>query len=152
MQAKPEGYHSITPYLICDGAAKAIDYYKEAFGATELMRMAGPDGRVGHAELKIGDSPIMLADEVPQMGYRSPQALGGTPVSLLLYVDDVDAVVERAVSMGAKLQKPVEDQFYGDRMGTVQDPFGHVWSIATHTEDVSPEEMQRRAAKLHGAG
>jgi PhnB protein len=150
MKAQPDGYHAITPYLICSDATKAIDYYKDAFGATELMRMPAPGGKIGHAELKIGDSPIMLADEAPQMGYRSPQSIGATPVSLLLYIEDVDAVVKRAVDQGAKLQRPVEDQFYGDRMGTIQDPFGHIWSIATHKEDVSVEEMQRRAAAMHG--
>lgn len=152
MKAQPDGYHTITPYLICSDAAKAIDYYKEALGATELMRMGAPGGKIGHAELKVGDSPIMLADEAPQMGYRSPHNIGGTPVSLLLYVEDVDAVVQRAVEKGAKLQRPVEDQFYGDRMGTIQDPFGHIWSIATHKEDVSMEEMQRRAAAMHSGG
>jgi PhnB protein len=151
MKAQPDGYHAITPYLICHDATKAIEFYKAAFGATELMRMPAPGGKIGHAELKIGDSPIMLADEAPQMGYRSPKSIGSTPVSLLLYVENVDGVVERAVSLGAQLQKPVEDQFYGDRMGTVVDPFGHVWSVATHKEDVSMEEMSRRAAKLHGS-
>ncbi len=137
----PEGYHSITPYLIIKGASAAIDFYKKAFGATELFRMPDPSGKgIAHAEIKIGDSPIMLADEQPQM-YRSPQALGGTPVSLMLYVDDVDAVFPRAVAAGAQVVKPVEDQFYGDRSGTLHDPFGHLWTIATHKKDVSPEEM-----------
>ncbi|HZE26408.1 MAG TPA: VOC family protein [Terriglobales bacterium] len=138
----PEGYHSVTPYLIIKGAAAAIDFYKKAFGATELFRMPDASGKgIGHAEIKIGDSPIMLADEHPDMGYRSPQALGGTPVSILLYVDDVDAVIPRAVAAGAKLMQPIKDQFYGDRSGTIHDPFGHVWTIATHKKDVSPEEM-----------
>jgi PhnB protein len=148
----PEGYHTATPYLICKGAARAIDFYKQAFGATELMRFPGPGGSIGHAEIKIGDSAIMLADEVPQMGYRSPATLGGSPVSIMLYVQDVDKVVDRAVKAGAKLERPVADQFYGDRNGTIQDPFGHVWTIGTHKEDVSPEEMQRRAAGMATAG
>ncbi len=142
----PEGYHTATPYLIIKGAARAIEFYKKAFGATELMRMAQPDGRIGHAEIRIGNSPIMLADEVPEMGHRSPQSLGGSPVSILLYVEDVDALFNQAVSAGAKVERPVQDQFYGDRTGGVTDPFGHVWYIATHKEDVSPEEMRKRAA------
>jgi PhnB protein len=141
----PEGYHSVTPYLIIKGAAAAIDYYRKVFGATERMRMDGPGGTIGHAELVIGDSTIMLADEHPTMGYRSPKTLGGNPVSLVLYVENVDTVFKRAVDAGAKAQRPVENQFYGDRMGTLEDPFGHVWSVATHVEDVPPEEMGRRA-------
>jgi PhnB protein len=138
----PEGYHAITPYLIIDGAAQAIDFYKKAFGATELFRMPDPTGkRIGHAELKIGDSQIMLADENSNMGFRNPKAYGGTPVSLLLYVNDVDATIPRAVAAGAKVLKPIQDQFYGDRSGTIHDPFGHVWTVATHIKDVSPEEM-----------
>ncbi len=144
----PDGYHTATPYLIVKEAARAIDFYKQVFGATELMRFPGPGGTIGHAEIKIGDSPIMLADEVPQMGYRSPEALGGSPVSLMLYVQDVDKVVDRAVKAGAKLERAVADQFYGDRNGTIHDPFGHVWTIATHKEDVSPEEMKRRTAAM----
>jgi len=144
----PQGYHTATPYLIVKGAARAIDFYKQAFGATELMRFPGPGGSIGHAEIRIGDSPIMLADEAPQMGYRSPTSIGGTPVSLMLYVEDVDKVVDRAVKAGGKLERAVADQFYGDRNGTIHDPFGHVWTIATHKEDVSPEEMQRRAAAM----
>jgi PhnB protein len=144
---KPDGYHTATPYLILDGAAKALDFYKKAFSATELMRMADPKtGKVGHAEIKIGDSPIMLADEHPEMGYRSPKALGGTPVSIMLYVDDVDAIAKQAQAAGAKVLRPVQDQFYGDRSGTFEDPFGHVWTIATHKEDIPPDEMKRRAA------
>ena len=144
----PEGYHSITPYLIINEAAKAIDWYKNAFGAQQVLRMEDPStGRIGHAELKIGDSYIMLADEHPDMGYRSPKTLGGAGISLLLYVKDVDNVVKRAVDAGAKLERPVQYQFYGDRMGTIHDPFGHVWSIATHIEDVSPEEMLERSKK-----
>ena len=142
----PEGYHTATPYLIIKGAASAIEFYKKAFGATELMRMADPSGRIGHAEIRIGNSPIMLSDEAPEMGYRSPQSLGGSPVGILLYVEDVDAVFSQAVAAGAKVERPVADQFYGDRSGGVTDPFGHVWYIATHKEDVSPEEMHKRAA------
>ena len=147
----PAGYHSVTPYLICEGAADAIEYYKKAFGATELFRM-DHQGKVGHAELKIGDSPIMLADEYPQMGYRSPKALGGTPVSIMIYVEDVDTVYKRAIDAGATELKALQDQFYGDRSGTLTDPFGHVWTVATHKEDVSMEEMNRRMAAAHGAG
>ena len=142
----PEGYHTATPYLIVKDAAHAIEFYKKAFGATELMRMPGPGGKIGHAEIKIGDSPIMLADEVPGMGFRSPESLGGSPISILLYVEDVDVVFSEALAAGAKVQRPVADQFYGDRTGGVTDPFGHVWYIATHKEDVSPEEMKKRAA------
>jgi PhnB protein len=142
----PEGYHTVTPYLIVRNAARAIEFYKKAFGATELMRMAEPSGRIGHAEIRIGDSPIMLADEVPEMGFRSPESFGGSPVSILLYVEEVDAVFNQAVAAGAKVQRPVADQFYGDRTGGVTDPFGHTWYIATHKEDVSPEEMRKRAA------
>jgi PhnB protein len=141
----PEGYHTATPYLIIKGAARALDFYKKAFGAVELMRMDGPNGKIGHAEIKIGDSPIMLADEFPDMGFRSPQSLGGTPVSLCLYVEDVDTRFTQAVAAGATVMRPVKDQFYGDRSGTLTDPFGHVWTIATHKEDVTPEEMSRRA-------
>lgn len=143
----PEGYHSITPYLVIKGAAAAIDYYKKVFGATERMRMDAPGGKIGHAELEIGDSVVMLADEYPEMNHRSPKSLGGTPVSVLLYIDNVDAVFKRAVDAGARQVRPVENQFYGDRMGTLEDPFGHLWSVATHVEDVAPEEMQRRAAE-----
>lgn len=143
----PKGYNSVTPYLVIKGAAAAIEYYKKVFGATEEMRMPAPGGRIGHAELKIGDSHIMLADESPEMGHQSPLQLGTSPVSMLLYVKDVDSTVERAVADGAKVLKPVEDQFYGDRMGFIQDPFGHRWGVATHKEDVSPEEMEERAKK-----
>ena len=145
----PKGYHTATPYLIIKGAAAAIEFYKKAFGATELLRMAQPDGRVGHAEVKIGDSPIMLADEFPEMGYLGPKSRGGSSVSILLYVDDVDAVVRDAVAAGAKVLKPVQDQFYGDRSGFIEDPFGHHWGIATHKEDVPPEELKKRAEALH---
>ncbi len=142
----PDGYYTATPYLIIKDAARAIGFYKQAFGATELMRFADPSGKVGHAEIKIGNSPIMLADEHPEMGYRGPQSLGGTPVSILLYVADVDALFSRAIAAGAKELRPVKDQFYGDRSGTLVDPFGHVWTIATHKEDVTLEEMNKRAA------
>ena len=142
----PEGYHTATPYLIIKDAAKAIEFYKRAFGAKEMMRMSQPDGRIGHAEIKIGDSPIMLADEFPEMGARSPQSLGGSPVSILLYVEDVDAFAKQAVTAGTKVIRPVKDQFYGDRSGSFEDPFGHQWHIATHVEDVAPEEMHKRAA------
>ena len=141
----PQGYHSVTPYLICKDAAKALEYYKKAFGAEELSRHEMPDGKVGHAEIKIGDSPVMLADEFPEMNALSPQTIGGSPVSLMVYVDDVDDVFKRAIAAGGKETRPVENQFYGDRLGMMKDPFGHVWSIATHVEDVAPEEMKRRA-------
>ena len=144
----PEGYPTLTPYLIIRNAAAAIEFYQVAFGAAERMRMDAPGGAIGHAELLIGGSLLMLADEMPEMGYSGPEAVGGTPVSLMLYVGDVDAVVERAVAAGATLSRPVADQFYGDRSGTIIDPFGHVWTIATHVEDVPPDEMRRRAAAL----
>ena len=140
----PEGYHTVTPYLIVDGGAAAIDYYKKAFGAEELVRMPGPGGKVMHAEIQIGDSRIMLADEFPQMDARGPRSSGGTPVSILLYVADCDAVFNRAVGAGATVKRPIKDQFYGDRSGTLEDPFGHCWSIATHKEDLTPEEIERR--------
>ncbi len=145
----PEGYHSVTPYLIIDGAAKAIEFYKKAFGASELFRFPAPGGRIGHAEIRIGDSPIMLADQHPEIGYKGPQALGGSPVSIMLYVDDVDTVFNRAVASGARVRDAVQDKFYGDRSGTLIDPFGHTWHIATHKEDVSMEEMERRAKAQH---
>jgi PhnB protein len=141
----PEGYHTATPYLIVNDAAGAIDFYQRAFGATEVMRF-DHGGKIGHAEIRIGDSPIMLADEHPEMGARSPQTLGGSPITILLYVEDVDAVFTQAVAAGAKVQRPVEDKFYGDRAGSVEDPFGHVWHIATHKEDLTLEEMYKRAA------
>jgi PhnB protein len=146
----PKDYNSVTPYLIVRGAAQAIDYYKKVFGATEIMRMPGPDGKIGHAELKIGTSRVMLADENPNMGagYTSAATIGASPVSLYLYLPDVDDVVKRATAEGAKLLKPVQDQFYGDRSGFIQDPFGHLWGIATHIEDVSPKDMQERMKKV----
>jgi PhnB protein len=142
----PEGYHTVTPYLIFDRAADAIAFYKKAFGATEIMRMDAPGGRIGHAEIKLGDSAIMLADEHPEEGALSPRKLGGSPVMLHVYVADVDAMVERAVAAGAKLIRPIADQFYGDRTGSLEDPFGYRWSIATHKEDLSTDEIRRRAA------
>jgi len=148
----PEGYHSVTPHLIIKGAAEAIEFYKKAFGATELFRFPAPDGKVGHAEIKIGDSPVMLADEYPDMGYKGPQSFGGSPVSLMIYVDDVDVVFNRAVDAGATVREAVTDKFYGDRTGTVTDPFGHVWHVSTRKEDLSMEEMERRAKAAHGGG
>ena len=148
IKAVPDGYHSVTPYLIVKGGAEAIEFYKRAFGATELMRMDGPDGHVGHAELKIGDSIIMLADEQPGMGYRSPQTLGGAGVSLMVYVERVDETFKSGLAAGAKELQPIRNQFYGDRSGTLQDPFGHVWTVSTHVEDVSPEEMRRRSEEF----
>ena len=146
----PEGYHSVTPYLIIKGAAEAIEFYKKAFGAMELFRMGQPDGRIGHAEIKIGDSAIMLADEFPELGHKSPKSLGGSPVSLMIYVEDVDAVFAQAIASGAAEERPVEDKFYGDRGGSLVDPFGHIWHIATHIEDLSPEQMQERATAASG--
>jgi PhnB protein len=143
----PDGYHSVTPYLVVDDAAKAIDFYRRAFGAQEIMRMGGPQGKIGHAELKIGDSVIMLADEMPQASCRSPKSLGGSAVGIFLYVTDVDTVFNQAVGAGAKAVMPLADQFWGDRYGKVTDPFGHEWSLATHKEDVAPAEMQKRAAE-----
>jgi PhnB protein len=145
----PDGHHAVTPYLSIKGAANAIEFYKKAFGAREVMRMAQPDGRLGHAELQIGDSRIMLADEFPDMNFRSPHSIGGTPVHLHLYVEDVDAVVTQAVAAGAKVLRPVQDQFYGDRSGSLADPHGHVWHVATHKEDLSMEEIEKRAAAQH---
>ncbi len=146
----PEGYPQVTPYLAVDDANRAIEWYSTVFGARERMRMGAPDGKVGHAELELGDSLLMLADESPEMGMRSPKAVGGTPVTISLYVDDVDGVFERAVQGGATPLRQVEDQFYGDRVGSFEDPFGHRWSVATHVEDVPPDEMERRAAEAMG--
>lgn len=148
----PKGYPRVSPYLCVDGAAAAIDWYCDVLGATERMRMPSPDGRIGHAELAFGDSIVMLADEWPEEGVRSPKSIGGTPVSLGVYVDDVDAVFERAVAAGATAQRPPADQFYGDRSGWFEDPFGHRWSVSTHIEDVPPHEMERRAAEAMGGG
>lgn len=144
VSAIPAGYHSVTPYLFISGADAAIAFYIEAFGAEEVMRLPSPDGLVMHAEIRVGDSHIMLADAMEDAGVHSPDTLGGVASSLMLYVDDVDAVYQRAVDAGATEMRPIEDQFWGDRMGTVIDPFGHQWSIATHVEDVDDEEMQRR--------
>jgi PhnB protein len=141
----PDGYHTVTPYLIVKGADRALEFYKQAFGAKQRMRMDGPNGTVGHAEIEIDGSAVMLADEFPEMGYRSPASIGGAGVSLVLYVADVDSRFNQAVTAGAKPLRPVQDQFYGDRSGTVEDPFGHVWTISTHKEDLTPEEIHRRA-------
>jgi PhnB protein len=141
----PDGYHTVTPYLAVDDAAEAIDYYTKAFGAKERGRMEAPGGKIGHAELEIGDSLVMLSDPFPQASTRTPKELGGTSARVFLYVEDVDAVVKQAVDAGATITMEVEDQFWGDRFGTVLDPFGHLWSIATHVEDVPPEEMAERA-------
>lgn len=141
----PDGYHGAIPYLICKGASDAIDFYKKAFGAEELYRLAMPGGNIGHAEVRIGEAVIMLADECPQMGASSPKTIGGSPVSVLIYVPNVDAFAKRAEAAGAKLLRPVADQFYGDRSVHLEDPFGHKWGFATHIEDVTPEEIGRRA-------
>jgi PhnB protein len=144
----PEGYPRVSPYLSVDGAAAAIDFYVEVLGATRRGdAMVGPDGKIGHAEIQIGDSVVMLADEYADLGFLSPPSVGGTPVTILVYVDDVDAVFERAIEAGATAVKPVEDQFYGDRSGLFEDPFGHRWNVASHVEDVAPDEMARRAAE-----
>ena len=147
----PEAYHTVTPYLIIEGAAAAIEFYKQAFGAEELFRFPTPDGKVGHAEIKIGNSPIMLADAYPDMGYNGPKSLGGSPVSLMIYVENVDTVFNQAVQAGATVKEAVSDKFYGDRIGSLVDPFGHVWHVSTHKEDVSLEEMEKRA-KAASAG
>lgn len=141
----PDGYRSVTPYLVVDGAAAAIDFYQKVFDAQEHLRVPGPNNRIGHAELLIGDCMVMLADEHPELNIRGPKQIGGTPVSIMLYVADVDQVAAKAVAAGGKLKRPVADQFYGDRMGTLEDPFGHTWHIATHVEDVPPAELERRA-------
>jgi PhnB protein len=146
----PEEYPRVTPYLIVDGAGAAIEFYSAVLSARERMRMAGPDGKIGHAELGIGDSVIMLADEHPEMDIRGPRTVGGTPVTLHVYVEDSDSVFERAIQAGAKSLRPVEDKFYGDRSGQFEDPFGHRWDVATHVEDVPPEEMSKRAAAMAG--
>lgn len=146
----PEQYPRISPYLCVDGAAAAIDFYCRVFGAEERSRMAAPDGKIGHAELGLGDSLVMLSDEYPEMGARSPNAFGGSPVTLSVYVEDVDAVVAKAVELGAKVVRAVENQFYGDRAGQIEDPFGHRWHVTSHIEDVSPEEMARRVKELFG--
>jgi PhnB protein len=146
----PDGYNSITPYIIVDNAAAAIDFYKKGFGATEMFRMPSPGNKIGHAEIRIGNSVVMLADEHPEMGARSPRSIGGSPVSVVVYVEDVDTVAKRLETAGAKVLRPVTNQFYGDRAGTFEDPFGHQWHVHTHVEDVSPEELERRAAAMQG--
>ena len=148
----PEGYPRVTPYLIVDGGAAAIDFYKSVLGATERMRMGRPDGKVGHAELELGNSVIMLADEHPEMGAHGPKSVGGTPVSLHVYVEDADGVFERAIEAGSEAMRPVEDKFYGDRSGSFEDPFGHHWHVATHVEDVPEDEMSKRAADAAATG
>jgi PhnB protein len=150
VKAIPDDFPGATPYLSINGAASAIEFYKQAFGATEIMRLAMPDGRIGHADLRIGAATIMLADEFPEMGFRGPQSLGGTPVAIHLYVEDVDALVKQAVAAGAKLESPAKDEFYGDRAARLNDPYGHRWMFARRQEDLSPEEMRRRAAVLFG--
>jgi PhnB protein len=152
VQAIPTGYAGVTPYLIIRDAARALEFYKKAFSATEVMRFPAPGGKIGHAEIKIGDGIVMLADESPEMGHKSPQMLGGTPITLMFYVSDVDAQFAKAVAAGGTVKQALKDQFYGDRSGTITDPFGHMWTIATHTEDVSPEEMQRRMAAMPSSG
>lgn len=146
----PAGYHSVTPYLIIDGAARALPWYVQVFGAREVMRLSAPQGKIGHAEIEIGDSHVMIADELAELQARGPASFGGSPVSLHVYVPDVDAIVARAVAAGAEVKSPVQDKFYGDRMGTLLDPFGHTWHISTHIEDVAPDEIERRLAALHG--
>jgi PhnB protein len=148
----PDGYPRVMPYLIVDGAVAAIEFYKAVFGATERMRMPGPDGRIGHAELELGDSVIMLADEHPEMGIQGPKTIGGTPVTVHVYVEDSDAAFERAVSAGAKPLRPMENRFYGDRSGQFEDPFGHKWDVSTHVEDVPPAEMEARARAAMAGG
>jgi PhnB protein len=146
----PDGYQAVAPYLIIRGAARALEFYRDALGATERLRLDMPGGKIGHAEIEIGGSVIMLADEFPEMDCRSPETIGGSPVTLHLYVTDADAVVARAVAQGAKVTRPVKNQFYGDRSGMIIDPFGHTWNVATHIEDLTPEEIRRRAAQAHG--
>ncbi|MCO6354142.1 VOC family protein [Pseudoalteromonas shioyasakiensis] len=148
VSAIPKGFHAVTPYLIIDGATKAIEFYKQAFHAELVMQMPMPDGGVAHGEIKIADSHIMLSDNCPDVQFKSPQQLGGTPVSIMLYVEDVDAVFAKALSLGAKELRPVHDQFYGDRSGTLEDPFGHIWTIGTHKEDLSEQELMQRMGEL----
>jgi PhnB protein len=151
-KAIPDDYPRVTPYLYIDGASTAIDFYCSVLGASERMRLAGPDDKIGHAELEIGDSVIMLADANPDIDVRSPKSIGGTPIALHVYVDDVESVFEKAMEAGARQLRPVENQFYGDRSGQFEDPFGHRWNVATHVEDVSPDEMAKRAAAVTAAG
>lgn len=147
---KPEGFHSVTPYLYIRGAAKALEFYKTAFDAVEKFRMAQPDGKIGHAEIMIGDSCIMLADEFPDMDVRSPESIGGSPVSIVLYVKDCDDMINKAVAGGAVITRPIEDKFYGDRAGAIRDPFGHTWHIMTHIKDMTEEEMMKAAEEMGG--
>jgi PhnB protein len=149
-EAIPTGHHTVTPYLTIKNAAAALEFYKNAFGATEIYRLTLPDGRVGHAEIRLGDSLIMLADEFPEYGGKAPDTLGGSPVNIHLYVEDVDVFIKRALAGGAKERKPVMDQFYGDRSGQLEDPFGHQWWVATHKEDVTPDELQKRVQAMFG--
>jgi PhnB protein len=144
----PDGYDVAIPYLFVSDGASAMEFYKQAFGATELLRLNGPGGKIGHAEMKIGNCMVWLADEVPEMGFSSPLTLGGAGVNIFLYVEDVDALFKQALAAGAAVVRPVEDQFYGDRVGTLKDPFGHVWSFATHTQDLSREELLKRASEF----
>lgn len=146
----PEGHHAVAPYLAIKNAVSALEFYKKAFGAKETYRLILPDGRLGHAEIRLGDSLVMLADEFPEFGGKAPESLGGSPVSIHLYVEDVDAFVKRAVAEGARLLKPVADQVYGDRSGQLEDPYGHLWWVATHKEEIVPEEMQKRVRALFG--
>jgi len=148
----PQGMHSVTPHLVCAGAAQAIEFYKKAFGAVEEARLPGPDGKLMHAMIRIGDSAIMLADEMPEWGSLGPKALKGSPVTIHLYVDDADAFAKRAAAAGAKITMPVDEQFWGDRYGKLEDPFGHHWSVGTHVRDVSPEEMQRAMKEMEKKG
>jgi PhnB protein len=148
----PDGYHSVTPYLIVKDAAGAIEFYKQAFDGTEIMRLEGPGGTIAHAEIRIGDSPVMLAGEHPQMGALSPDSIGGSPVSMCIYTEDVDTLFRQALDAGGEEIRPVQDQFYGDRSGTLKDPFGHQWTLATHIEDVSNEELQGRMERMMQQG
>lgn len=150
VKAIPAGHRTVTPYLTIKNGVKALEFYKKAFGATESYKLLMPDGRLGHAEIRLGDSVIMLSDEFPEFGGKAPQTLGGSAVSIHLYVEDVDALFKRALAAGAKERKPVMDQFYGDRSGQLEDPFGHLWWVATHKEDVAPEEMQKRVRAMFG--
>jgi PhnB protein len=147
----PDGFHAVTPYLIVHDAPRAIEFYQQAFGAREILRMPMPNGKIAHAEIQIGDCRLMLADESPDANFRGPLSFGGTPVSLCLYVEDCDAVIARAAALGAAMVRPLQDQFYGDRSGTLADPFGHVWTVATHKEDLTMEEIGKRAAALFGS-
>lgn len=150
VKAVPAGHRTVAPYLAIKNGAKALEFYKKAFGATEIFKLMMPDGRLGHAEIRLGDSVIMLSDEFPEYGGKAPDTLGGSPVSIHLYVEDVDAFFKRALAAGAKERKPVMDQFYGDRSGQLEDPFGHVWWVATHKEDVAPDELQKRVQAMFG--